>query len=122
MTTRTRRCTYHSLTSFTLKTSYPATPALDVAYGHDATASGNYGIGRLTSVQDASGTLSYHYDARGKALTVHAAGRAAEPPDGSGIIARPPEEPATVWLSPVKVQEDTSADKKRCQLISRMDL
>lgn len=44
---------------------YPATPALNVQYHYDSTASGNHGIGRLTAIQDASGVLGYRYDARG---------------------------------------------------------
>ncbi|AYC31780.1 RHS repeat protein [Pseudomonas cavernae] len=44
---------------------YPATPALNVQYHYDMTAGGNHGVGRLTAVQDASGVLGYHYDARG---------------------------------------------------------
>jgi RHS repeat-associated protein len=49
-----------------LKTKqYPANPALNVQYHYDMTADGNHGIGRLTAVQDASGVLGYHYDARG---------------------------------------------------------
>lgn len=44
---------------------YPANPALNVQYHYDMTAEGNHGIGRLTAVQDASGVLGYHYDARG---------------------------------------------------------
>ena len=49
-----------------LKTKqYPANPALNVQYHYDMIADGNHGIGRLTAVQDASGVLGYHYDARG---------------------------------------------------------
>jgi RHS repeat-associated protein len=44
---------------------YPANPALNIQYHYDMTADGNHGIGRLTAVQDASGVLGYHYDARG---------------------------------------------------------
>ncbi|PTU76511.1 sugar-binding protein [Pseudomonas mangrovi] len=44
---------------------YPATPALNVQYHYDMTADGNKGIGRLTAIQDASGVIGYHYDARG---------------------------------------------------------
>lgn len=48
-----------------LTRSYPASSSLNVQYGYDSTAGGNHGIGRLTSMQDASGTLAYTYDARG---------------------------------------------------------
>ncbi|WP_249186838.1 HNH/endonuclease VII fold putative polymorphic toxin [Pseudomonas sp. KB-10] len=44
---------------------YPANPALNVQYHYDMTADGNYGKGRLTAIQDASGITGYHYDARG---------------------------------------------------------
>ncbi len=47
---------------------YPANPALNVQYHYDMTADGNKGIGRLTAVQDASGVLGYHYDARGNLI------------------------------------------------------
>lgn len=47
---------------------YPANPALNVQYHYDMTADGNKGIGRLTAVQDASGVLGYHYDARGNLM------------------------------------------------------
>lgn len=44
---------------------YPANPALNVQYHYDMTAEGNHGIGRMTAIQDASGVIGYHYDARG---------------------------------------------------------
>lgn len=55
---------YDALNRLISKT-YPANPALNVQYHYDMTADGNYGIGRLTAVQDASGVLGYRYDARG---------------------------------------------------------
>lgn len=55
---------YDALNRLTAR-HYPATPALDASYSYDATANGNYGVGRLTSIQDGSGTLAYRYDARG---------------------------------------------------------
>ncbi len=55
---------YDALNRLTSK-SYPANPALNVQYHYDMTADGNHGVGRLTAVQDASGVLGYHYDARG---------------------------------------------------------
>lgn len=48
-----------------LTRSYPASPSLNVQYGYDDTANGNHGVGRLTSIQDSSGTQAYTYDARG---------------------------------------------------------
>ncbi|MBU1306649.1 MAG: RHS repeat protein [Alphaproteobacteria bacterium] len=55
---------YDALNRLTSKT-YPANPALNVQYHYDMTADGNHGVGRLTTVQDASGVLGYRYDARG---------------------------------------------------------
>jgi len=43
--------------------SYPTAPELNVTYGYD---SGSHGIGRLTSMQDASGTSTYTWDAHGR--------------------------------------------------------
>ncbi|WP_220815573.1 RHS repeat-associated core domain-containing protein [Pseudomonas paralcaligenes] len=55
---------YDALNRLTGK-QYPASPSLNIQYHYDMTAEGNHGIGRLTAVQDASGVLGYHYDARG---------------------------------------------------------
>ncbi|MCB1713814.1 MAG: hypothetical protein KDK05_01635, partial [Candidatus Competibacteraceae bacterium] len=40
--------------------------SLDVSYSYDDTSAGNVGIGRLTSMTDASGTTRYFYDRRGQ--------------------------------------------------------
>jgi RHS repeat-associated protein len=48
--------------------SYPGDPAENVAYNYDE-ASGGFGVGRLTSVADAVGTLAYVYDERGNVLS-----------------------------------------------------
>lgn len=58
---------YDALNRLTTR-HYPATPALDATYSYDATAGGNAGIGRLTAIQDGSGTLAYRYDARGNLI------------------------------------------------------
>ncbi|MFV3372303.1 RHS repeat-associated core domain-containing protein [Pseudomonas sp. NY15435] len=58
---------YDALNRLTAR-HYPATPALDASYSYDATAGGNVGIGRLTAIQDGSGTLAYRYDARGNLI------------------------------------------------------
>ncbi|MFR0690919.1 RHS repeat-associated core domain-containing protein [Enterobacterales bacterium AE_CKDN230030158-1A_HGKHYDSX7] len=58
---------YDALNRLTAR-HYPATPALDATYSYDATASGNFGMGRLTAIQDGSGTLAYRYDARGNLI------------------------------------------------------
>jgi len=58
---------YDALNRLTAR-HYPATPALDATYSYDATAGGNVGIGRLTAIQDGSGTLAYRYDARGNLI------------------------------------------------------
>ncbi|KRW62032.1 RHS repeat-associated core domain-containing protein [Pseudomonas sp. TTU2014-080ASC] len=59
--------TYDALNRLTHK-QYPATPALNVQYSYDMTSNGNYGIGRLTAQQDASGLIGYQYDARGNLI------------------------------------------------------
>lgn len=56
--------TYDALNRLTGR-QYPAAPALNVQYHYDMTADGNHGVGRLTAIQDASGVIGYHYDARG---------------------------------------------------------
>ena len=42
--------------------------SLDVSYSYDDTTNGNFGLGRLTSMSDASGTASYVYDRRGRLI------------------------------------------------------
>ena len=49
--------------------AFPATPTLNRSFGYDATAGGNKGIGRLTSLADAQGSASFGYDARGNLLS-----------------------------------------------------
>src|SRR5207245_2500209 len=51
-----------------LTTTYPADSSLNVAYKYDQTGHGS-GIGRLTSLTDAAGSLSRTYDQRGNLLT-----------------------------------------------------
>jgi YVTN family beta-propeller protein/YD repeat-containing protein len=51
-----------------LTTTYPADSAENVSYTYDQTGHGK-GIGRLTSLTDASGSLSRTYDERGNILT-----------------------------------------------------
>jgi RHS repeat-associated protein len=48
--------------------SYPAAAAENIVYSYDATASGNKGKGRLTSLTDQSGATSWAYDERGNRL------------------------------------------------------
>jgi RHS repeat-associated protein len=50
-----------------LATSYPADSTLNVTYTYDQTGHG-FGVGRLTFLTDAAGTLSRLYDERGKML------------------------------------------------------
>src|SRR5437879_3671100 len=54
---------YDALDRLTAKT-YPASPGEAVAYRYDEASAVN-GIGRLTSVSDASGSTAYVYDVRG---------------------------------------------------------
>jgi RHS repeat-associated protein len=51
-----------------LTRTYAAT-AENVTFGYDATAGGNYGVGRLTSITDAAGTASFVYDAYGNRVS-----------------------------------------------------
>ncbi len=49
-----------------LTTTYPADPAENIAYTYDQTGPGlSFGIGRLTSVTDAAGSLTKNYEERG---------------------------------------------------------
>jgi RHS repeat-associated protein len=52
-----------------LTTTYPADSAENVSYTYDQTTGHGKGIGRLTSLTDASGSLSRSYDERGNILT-----------------------------------------------------
>ena len=53
-----------------LTTAYPGDTSLNVAYTYDETGtSSTFGIGRLTSVKDAAGTLARSYDERGNLLS-----------------------------------------------------
>jgi YD repeat-containing protein len=49
-----------------LTRTFPGVPAETVTWAYDATASGNRGIGRLTSVTDGAGSLSITYNALGQ--------------------------------------------------------
>jgi RHS repeat-associated protein len=50
-------------------TTYPADSTLNVTYAYDQTGTGfSFGIGRLTSVTDAAGSLTRTYDERGNLL------------------------------------------------------
>jgi RHS repeat-associated protein len=53
----------------TSTTTYPAHTAENVAYTYDQTTGFTFGVGRLTSVSDAAGTLTRQYDERGNLLT-----------------------------------------------------
>lgn len=53
-----------------LTTTYPADPAENVAYTYDQTGAGfGFGIGRLTSLTDAAGSLTRSWDERGNMLS-----------------------------------------------------
>ena len=56
--------TYDALNRL-LTVSYPASPTENITYHYDSTANGNKGVGRLTSITNNRGSLSYHYDHRG---------------------------------------------------------
>ncbi len=57
---------YDALNRIAAKT-YPADPAENVTWRYDEPAAG-FGIGRLTSVTDSSGSTAYVYDARGNVV------------------------------------------------------
>jgi YD repeat-containing protein len=48
--------------------TYPDDPWLNIAYHYDNTAQNNYGIGRLTGIDDASGSTALIYDAMGRVV------------------------------------------------------
>jgi RHS repeat-associated protein len=52
-----------------LTKTFPAASAENVAFTYDATAGGNKGVGRLTSLTDQSGSDALVYDAQGRATT-----------------------------------------------------
>ena len=49
-----------------LSETAPSDPSLTVTYTYDDTTGGNEGIGRVTSIADASGSHAYTYDAQGR--------------------------------------------------------
>src|SRR5690606_3502808 len=46
--------------------TYPAAPAENITYTYDDTTNGNFGIGRLTGISDASGNIHFHYNSLGQ--------------------------------------------------------
>jgi RHS repeat-associated protein len=51
-----------------LTKQYPAATSENVTYTWDSTASGNKGIGRITKVEDQSGSIEWSYDALGRKI------------------------------------------------------
>ncbi|MFH1796382.1 MAG: RHS repeat-associated core domain-containing protein [Pseudomonadota bacterium] len=49
--------------------TYPGEAASNLAYTYDSVAGGNIGIGRLTGVTNAAGTVSYTYDILGRVVS-----------------------------------------------------
>jgi YD repeat-containing protein len=49
--------------------AYPNNPSENITYGYDDNSAGNYGIGRLTQITDASGQMNYRYDFLGNLIT-----------------------------------------------------
>jgi len=56
--------TWDALNRITSRT-FPSAPQQNISYSYDSTTNGNHGIGRLTSIQDASGITQYTWDAHG---------------------------------------------------------
>lgn len=56
----------YDLLGRTASTSYSTAPSETVTYGYDDVTSGNHGIGRRTSMTDASGSTRYFYNALGQ--------------------------------------------------------
>ncbi|HVX13341.1 MAG TPA: DUF6531 domain-containing protein [Pirellulales bacterium] len=52
-----------------LTETFPAASSENIAYSYDSTASGNFGIGHLTSFTDQSGSTSLKYDERGNVIS-----------------------------------------------------
>jgi RHS repeat-associated protein len=52
-----------------LTKTYPAAPAESIAHTYDSVASGNKGVGRLTKIEDESGSTELVYDGRGNVIT-----------------------------------------------------
>ena len=52
-----------------LTQTYTGASGQNIAFAYDSTASGNKGVGRLTSVTDASGSSAFVYDAQGRLVT-----------------------------------------------------
>jgi RHS repeat-associated protein len=51
-----------------VREAYPADPTQNVSYSYDSTAKGNKGVGRLTGITDASGSVARSYDALGRVI------------------------------------------------------
>ena len=52
-----------------LTKTYPAATAENITYTYNSVASGNKGVGRLTKIQDQSGSTELAYDERGNVVT-----------------------------------------------------
>ena len=60
--------TYDNLYRITAAT-FPGSTGENVTYTYDETTGGNYGVGRLTEIEDESGSTAFVYDARGNVIT-----------------------------------------------------
>jgi len=59
--------TYDNASRLLTKT-FPSDTAENTTFTYDQTAGGNFGIGRLTNVAEASGSTSFTYDAQGRVI------------------------------------------------------
>ena len=64
----TRNCSNDTAGRMTGKT-FPMAAAENVTYSYNSTAGGNFGVGRLMSLTDESGSTAFVYDQRGNVLT-----------------------------------------------------
>jgi len=50
-------------------TTFPSDSTENIGFTYDQTSGGNYGVGRLTNVTEASGSTGFAYDAQGRMIT-----------------------------------------------------
>ena len=107
--------------------TYPAQTALNVAYVYDATAGGNPGIGRLTSLTDAAGR-SPTCDILGRVVrkSARSVRRATLPPMNTTRAARSPRSPiprdgrSTTTATSMATSRWCASARRRCAELARL--